>query len=69
MKIKHYTTTTVTTAVETIVPDDADEKTIDYHARVARTVSGYETISEKEETWYVIEDEEEVPKFGNPLHL
>ena len=69
MKITHYTMKTITTCVETIVPDDADEKTIDYHARVAQTVSGYKTVSEKKETWYVIEDEEEVPKFGNPLHL
>ena len=69
MKVKCYTTETTTYMVEVDVPADAPDHVLQYQANVARNISGCKVIEKKEVRWYVKEDEEDIPKFGNPLHM
>lgn len=68
MKLICYKTVTTTSKVEIELDDDADDKRIEYEARVARELHGFEIITEEEKHWYVKQDEEDVPKFGHPLY-
>lgn len=69
MKVKCYITKTTTSMVEIDVADDAPDHKLRYEANVARNISGWTVIDDKEDHWYVKEDEEDIPKFGNPLHM
>jgi hypothetical protein len=68
MKLKCYKMITTTTVVEIEIADDAPDHKIQYEANTARHLHGQKVIEEKEDHWYV-KDDEDVPKFGNPLHM
>lgn len=55
--------------VEIDVPEDAPDHVLQYQSNVARTISGCKIIEEKEHRWYVKGDDDDIPKFGNPLHM
>ena len=69
MKLKCYETVTRTSCVEVEIDDDADDAMIVRVAANARHLHGCKIVDERTENWYVKEeDDDEIPKFGNPLN-
>jgi hypothetical protein len=69
MKLRCYKKTTTVTLVEIEVADDAPDHKIQYEANTARHLHGQTVVEEREDHWYVKENEDGIPKFGNPFNM